>query len=477
MSDGSAMVGRIHPVILSGGSGSRLWPLSRTLYPKQFLPLHTNRSMLVDTALRVRGPHFADALIICNSEHRFIVAEQAREAGLSLDRVVLEPVGRNTAPAAAVAALMLVDGDAGALMMVLPSDHVIGDETAFHGAIATAARAAAEGGALVTFGIAPTVPEVGYGYVRRGDPWPGVEGCFRVDRFVEKPDRATAEGYLADGGYAWNSGIFLFKAARYLEELNRFRPEIVPACRTALSSGGRDLEFERLDERAFRACESDSIDYAVMERTDSAAVVPVDMGWSDVGSWSALWEIGHRDDRGNVAAGDVMLEAVRNSYIRSEGPLVAAIGIEDAVIVVTPDAVLVTSRDRSQDVKTIVEGLKDAARTEHQTHPTIYRPWGHWQTVDSGPGFRVNHIMIKPGARMSLQSHRKRAEHWVIVGGIARVTRDDQVLTMAENQSIYIPVGTRHRLENPGSEPLRVIEVQSGAHIDPDDIVRHEEVY
>ena len=477
MSNGSAILRRIHPVILSGGSGTRLWPLSRTHYPKQFLPLHTNRSMLVDTADRVRGPRFADALIVCNSDHRFMVAEQAREANLSFDRIVLEPAGRNTAPAAAVAALMLVDGDPDALMMVLPSDHVIEDVAAFHAAIETAVRAASEGGALVAFGIAPNVPETGYGYVRRGNSWPGVEGCFRVDQFVEKPDLATAEGYLADGGYAWNSGIFLFEAARYLEELRRFRPEIVTACGAALSSGGRDLEFERLDERAFQACASDSIDYAVMERTDSAAVVPVDMGWSDVGSWSALWEIGHRDDQGNFTAGDVMLEDVRNSYIRSEGPLVAAIGVEDSVVVVTPDAVMVSSRDRAQDVKTVVEGLKAAGRTEHLSHPTVYRPWGHWQTVDSGPDFRVNHIMIKPGARMSLQSHSKRAEHWVIVGGTARVTRDDQVLTLTESQSIYIPAGTRHRLENPGSEPLRVIEVQSGTHIDPDDIVRHEEVY
>ena len=476
MGEHSAAKALVHPVVLSGGSGSRLWPLSRALYPKQLLPLYSDNSMLLDTALRVQGALFGAPLIICNMEHRFIVAEQARSAGVTPQAVVLEPVGRNTAPAAAVAALMLMDEDPGAIMMILPSDHVIRDTDALHTAVTGALRCA-EDGALVTFGIKPEGPETGYGYIRRGDAWDGAPGCYHVEKFVEKPDLKTARRYVADETYAWNSGMFLFKAQRFIEELEREHPNMVAACRRAIADGSRDLDFFRLDDKAFENCESDSIDYAVMERTKSAAVVPVDMGWSDVGSWSALWQIADKDDQGNVVIGDVMVSDVTDSYVRTDDTLVAVLGLRDIIVVVTPDAVLVADKARSQDVRMVVDSLKSANRQEHHQHRIIYRPWGHYQTVDSGEGFSVNHIMIKPGQKMSLQSHRKRAEHWVIVAGQARVTRDDQVLTMSENQSIYIPIGTRHRLENPGTEPLRVIEVQSGAHIDSEDITRHDDAY
>ena len=477
MAETASAAMRIHPVILSGGTGSRLWPLSRELYPKQLLPLHTQNSMLLDTALRVHGAGFAPPMIVCNIEHRFIVAEQARDGGVGPQAVVLEPVGRNTAPAVAAAALMLTGEDPEALMLVLPSDHVIADVAAFHRAIAIAAQAAA-GGALVTFGITPEGPETGYGYIKRGEPIAGVKGCFKVASFVEKPDLETAKAYVADGLHAWNSGMFLFKAGRFIEELERFRPAILTACRQAIDKGQRDLDFFRLDAEAFTACEADSIDYAVMERTSAAVVVPADFGWSDVGSWSALWEIGEKDGDGNVALGDVMTEDTRDSYLRTEDDiLLATVGLRDAIVVVTDDAVLVADKSRAQEVKNIVTQLKSQERSEHRRHRIVYRPWGHYQTVDAGGNFRVNHLMIKPGAKMSLQSHKRRAEHWVIVGGTALVTRDDQHLTMTENQSIYIPVGTRHRLENAGQEPLRVIEVQSGAYLGEDDITRHVDAY
>ncbi len=479
MAEAASATARIHPVILSGGTGSRLWPLSRELYPKQLLPLHTLRSMLLDTALRVHGADtcFAAPLIVCNFEHRFIVAEQARDGGITPRAVVLEPVGRNTAPAVAAAALILAAEDPEALMLVLPSDHVIGDVAAFHGAVDTAAKAAAAGN-LVTFGIKPEGPETGYGYIKRGEPLAGVTGCFKVASFVEKPNLKKAKAYVADGLHAWNSGMFLFKAGRFIAELERFRPAILTACRQAIDKGQRDLDFFRLETEAFAACESDSIDYAVMERTESAVVVPADFGWSDVGSWSALWEIGLKDADGNVAMGDVMTDDTRDSYLRTEEDiLLAAVGLRDVIVVVTDDAVLVADKSRAQEVKNIVTKLKDQARSEHRRHRIVYRPWGHYQTVDAGGNFRVNHIMIKPGAKMSLQSHKRRAEHWVIVGGTALVTRDDQHLTMTENQSIYIPVGTRHRLENAGKEPLRVIEVQSGGYLGEDDITRHDDAY
>jgi mannose-1-phosphate guanylyltransferase/mannose-6-phosphate isomerase len=455
----------IHPVILSGGSGMRLWPMSRALYPKQLLPLHGDLTMVQETAKRVAGAPFAAATIICNEEHRFVVAEQLRAIDLAPAQIILEPFGRNTAPAAAVAALNLVAQSPDALMLVLPSDHVVTRPAAFIDGVRAACRAARDG-ALVTFGVTPTGPETGFGYIRRGQPWEGADGCFRVDAFIEKPSRHKAEYFIESGDYAWNSGAFLFKAARYVDELQALHPEMVDACRRAVVGGTSDLDFFRLDVEAFKACPTQSIDYAVMEKTTS-----------DVGSWEALWEIGDKDGDGNVLTGDVLVKDVRNSFVRGEGPLVAVLGVEDMIIVVTDDAVLATTRERAQDVKELAESLKKQGREEHHAHTTVYRPWGHYQNIDAGDGFLVKHIMVKPGGQLSLQMHRKRAEHWVIVAGTAKVVRGEETLIIEENQSTYIPVGMKHRLENPGEIPLRVIEVQSGDYLNEDDIVRFEDAY
>ncbi|MDP6572447.1 MAG: mannose-1-phosphate guanylyltransferase/mannose-6-phosphate isomerase [Rhodospirillales bacterium] len=468
--------GIIHPIILSGGAGTRLWPLSRAHYPKQLLPLVSGDTMLQETARRVHGPGFAAPLVICNDEHRFIVAEQLRALDVAPRLILLEPEGRNTAPAAAVAALILAADDGHALMLVLPSDHAVAKPEAFRSAAAIASAAAAED-ALVTFGIAPGRAETGYGYMRRGEAWGGVAGCFRVASFAEKPDAETAARYLASGDYEWNSGMFLFRARAYLDELERLHPAMVEACRRALADGTGDLDFFRLDADAFAECPSLSIDYAVMEHTEAAAVVPVDMGWSDVGAFSTLWEIGAKDEDGNVVSGDVLVHDVRDSYIRGDGKLVAAVGLEDAVVVITDDAVLVTTRERAQDVKVVAEALKASGREEHRVHTTVYRPWGHYRGVDAGTGFQVKRLTVNAGARLSLQRHRRRAEHWVVVSGTARVTRGDEVFDIGENQSTYIPLGVKHRLENPGTEPLHVIEVQSGDYLGEDDIERFDDAY
>ncbi len=466
----------IHPVILSGGAGVRLWPLSRSLYPKQLLPLATDLSMVQETARRVAGEAFAAPTVICNVEHRFIIAEQLREIGIRPARILIEPVGRNTAPAVAVAALVLSRADPRALMLVLPSDHIVGNGPAFLSAVATAATAA-RSGALVTFGITPDRPETGYGYIRQAGALTDIPGCFAVAEFVEKPPTELAERYLKQGGYAWNSGMFLLRADRYLAELERFEPAILAACHRAVDEGREDMDFIRLGEAAFAECPSKSIDYAVMERTSAAAVVPADLGWNDIGSWSALWEIGAKDRDGNTVIGDVIVSDVRNSYIRGDGLLVAALGVENAVIVVTDDAVLVTTRDKAHDVRAIVDELKRRKRTEPDSHTTGYRPWGHYRTVETGPEFQVKQLVVKPGAKLSLQLHAKRAEHWVVVSGTARVTRGDEVFTLRQNESTYIPPGTKHRLENPGDVPLRMIEVQSGTYLGEDDIVRFDDVY
>jgi mannose-1-phosphate guanylyltransferase/mannose-6-phosphate isomerase len=476
MADRAASKGIVQPVILSGGAGSRLWPLSRTLYPKQLLALHTERSMVQETALRVKAKGFAPPMVICNVEHRFTIAEQLRALGITPGAVVIEPVARNTAPAVAAAAVVLTRTDPGSLMLVLPSDHVISDVKAFHAAIEVAKQAALDG-AFVTFGITPDRAETGYGYIARGMAWPDAPGCYAVDQFVEKPDHITADTYLKGGRHSWNSGMFLFLASRYLEELDRFEPAMLTACRAAVADGKADLDFFRLDEKAFASAPSKSIDYAVMEKTTKAAVVPAELGWSDIGSWSALWEMGPQDDDGNRILGDVVTKDVHRSYIRSDGMLVAAVGVSDSVIVVTDDAVLVTTRDRAQDVRTIVEDLKKQNRSEPESPSTVYRPWGHFRSVDAGPEFQVKHLLVKPGQKLSLQLHNKRAEHWVVVSGTARITRGDEVLTLTANQSTYIPVGTRHRLENPGDVPLRVIEVQSGTYFGEDDIIRFDDVY
>jgi mannose-1-phosphate guanylyltransferase/mannose-6-phosphate isomerase len=466
-----------YPVILSGGSGSRLWPMSRQLLPKQFLPLVSEHTLLQDTLLRLHGIDGARApLVISNSEHRFLVAEQLRQIGASAEAQILEPVGRNTAPAVAVAALYLVGREPDARMLVLPADHLIKDVPAFHAAIATALSLAAEG-SLVTFGIAPSSPVTGYGYIQRGDPVPSHEGAFRVVRFVEKPNLETAQQYVSSGGFFWNSGMFAFRAGRFLEELQRFRPDILAAAKTAWAASTRDLDFLRLDAAAFTACPSDSIDYAVMEHTSASAMVQADIGWSDIGSWTALWEAGAKDSENNVSLGDVTLRDASGCYVRAEHRLVAALGVRDLVIVETDDAVLVADKSHSQEVKAVVETLARKARTEHVSHSRVYRPWGYYESIDAGERFQVKRIMVKSGEALSLQMHHHRAEHWVVVSGTARVTRGDELKLLSENESIYIPIGTKHRLENVGKVPLFLIEVQSGGYLGEDDIVRFEDRY
>lgn len=466
-----------YPVILSGGSGSRLWPMSRRLLPKQFLPLVSEHTLLQDTLLRLRGLDGAHApLVISNSEHRFLVAEQLREIGASAEAQILEPVGRNTAPAVAVAALCLAGREPDARMLVLPADHLIRDVPAFHAAIATALSLAAED-SLVTFGIAPSGPVTGYGYIQRGEPVPGHKGAFRVARFVEKPDLETAQRYVSSGGFFWNSGMFAFRAERFLEELQRFRPDILAAAKTAWEASTRDLDFLRLDAAAFTACPSDSIDYAVMERTSASAMVRADIGWSDVGSWTALWEAGAKDSANNVSLGDVSLRDASGCYVRAEHRLVAALGVRDLIIVETNDAILVADKSRVQEVKEVVEHLDRQVRSEHISHRRVYRPWGYYESIDAGGRFQVKRIMVKPGEALSLQMHHHRAEHWVVVSGTASVTRGDEVRLLSENESTYIPIGIKHRLENPGEVPLFLIEIQSGEYLGEDDIVRFEDRY
>lgn len=467
----------IIPVILSGGSGTRLWPLSRAQYPKQLLPLAAEQTMLQETVVRLRNiPDTGPVYCVCNEDHRFMVAEQLRQVTDTVGDIILEPVGRNTAPAAAVAALRIQEQFPEAAMLLLPADHVIQDVDAFAKAVALGSKAA-NGGALVTFGIVPDAPETGYGYIRAAVEKSGENRVFPVEEFVEKPDRETAETYVASGEYFWNSGMFLFKVSTYLEELEAHAPAMLQACRLALENAKSDLDFLRLDKEAFTACPSDSIDYAVMEKTTGASVVPLDAGWSDVGAWSALWGVKERDDCGNVAKGDVLLHDVKDSYIHASSRMVAAVGVDDHVIVETADAVLVASKDRVQDVKAIVERLKREGRDEAVTHVRVNRPWGSYETVDRCDRFLVKRIIVKPGSALSLQKHYHRAEHWVVVKGTARITVDQDVVILREDQSTYIPIGTRHRLENPGKIPLELIEVQTGSYLGEDDIERFDDKY
>ncbi|WP_150909539.1 mannose-1-phosphate guanylyltransferase/mannose-6-phosphate isomerase [Marinobacter halotolerans] len=462
-------------VILSGGSGTRLWPLSREAYPKQFLPVVSGDSLLAETIDRgLQLDEQVRVLAITNEEHRFVVAAHLQsQAAERTAGIILEPVGRNTAPAIALAALAAMEENPEELLLVMPSDHVLKNSEAFREATAEGAKAA-KAGKLVTFGIVPDAPHTGYGYIKGGHS----HGAhLDVAAFVEKPDQATAEGYIREGGYFWNSGMFLFRADRYIEELERQQPDMMTACREAWSQRKADMDFTRVGAEAFRKCPDDSIDYAVMEKTSDAVVVPLDAGWSDVGSWSALWDIQPHDENNNVCRGDVITEDVSGSYIHSEGRLIAALGVSDHVIVETDDVVLVADRSRVQDVKKLVAQVKAQGRSEHRFHKKVHRPWGTYEGIAAGGRFQVKRITVNPGASLSLQKHHHRAEHWVVVKGTATVNRGDDVLLLTEDQSTYIPLGVTHRLTNPGVIPLELIEVQTGSYLGEDDIVRFEDTY
>lgn len=471
---------KVLSVVLCGGAGSRLWPLSREQYPKQLLPLVGESSLLQDTLKRLEGCGLeqdfekAPALVVANEEYRFLVAEQVRAIRSSQVRIALEPCGRNTAPALTVAALLCREDDP--LMVVMPADHVLGDLAAFQRALRQALAHAAEG-RVVTFGVVPSAPDTGFGYIRRGAPLPG--GGFDIQSFVEKPDRVTAASYLSSGDYLWNSGIFVMRSSVWLAQLGARRPDMLAACEAAVAEGASDQDFIRLGAAAFAACPADSIDYAVMEHLAGGAgvVVPLDAAWSDVGSWGALWEIGAKDGAGNVLRGDVLALESEDCYLRSEHRLVACVGVRDVVVVETPDAVLVAHKDHLQSVKQLVSRLKQEGRPESDAHRKIFRPWGHYDSIDAGHRFQVKRIVVDPGARLSLQMHHHRAEHWIVVSGTAKVTMGEKTLLLTENQSTYIPLGVAHRLENPGRIPLEMIEVQSGSYLGEDDIVRFEDNY
>ena len=472
------------PVILSGGSGTRLWPLSREAFPKQFLNLLGEQSLLQATWSRIAPLATSAPLVVANEEHRFMVAEQLREADCTPAGILLEPVGRNTAPAIAIAAIEAMRDGGDPLLLVLPSDHVIADAEGFRAAVRQAMPAALAG-RLITFGIVPTGPETGYGYIQSGGRQSGSrqsegshsDGVLPVAQFVEKPDAGTASRYVASGDYFWNSGMFLFRASVYLAELQQHRPDMLAACREALEKAKRDEDFIRLDKTAFAASPSDSIDYAVMEKTAHASVLPISVGWNDVGSWSALWEVAEQDGNGNAHHGDVIAQGCRDTLAWGNGRLVALLGLENVVVVDTDDAVLVAHKDHVQDVKGIVAELKKRERPEPTWHRKVYRPWGSYDSIDMGERFQVKRITVKPGAALSLQMHHHRAEHWIVVSGTGRITRGDETIILSENQSTYIPLGVKHRLENPGVMPLELIEVQSGSYLGEDDIVRFEDVY
>jgi len=467
----------IIPVILCGGSGTRLWPLSRKAYPKQFIDLTgSGRSMLQETWLRLQGvPDLGAAVIMCNAENRFLVAQQMQDIGADLDAVILEPCAKNTAPAVTCAALHIAASNPDATMLVLPADHLITNEAALHESL-LAASAAAEQSHLVTFGVVPTHAETGYGYICKTKSLAGLLAS-GIEEFVEKPDLVTAQQYLAGGNYLWNSGMFMFKAARYLEEIGEQAPKILDACKLAVDHARRDLDFTCLDDASFNACPEDSIDYAVMEKASARAVVDLDAGWSDVGSWSSLWDVKQKDSAGNVSIGDVVALDTSDSYVHSEHRLIATLGIHNAVIIETADAVLVADRERVQDVKAVVSQLKSSGRDEGTTHKIVYRPWGSYETICLSERFQVKKIIVTPGHKLSLQKHHHRAEHWIVVAGTAQVTCEDKVFTLSEDQSTYIPLGHKHRLENKGKIPLELIEVQTGSYLGEDDIVRYDDVY
>jgi mannose-1-phosphate guanylyltransferase/mannose-6-phosphate isomerase len=462
------------PVLLSGGVGSRLWPVSRETHPKQFLPLSGEVSMLQETLQRTSGLSAAAPVVVCNEEHRFMVAEQLRQLDIEAGALILEPTGRNTAPAVALAAVQAVAADPESVLLVLPADHLIRDVDAFIAAVDKALPLAQEG-KLMTFGVVPTAPETGYGYIKCGASL--ADDLYQLDRFVEKPDADTARDYLASGGYLWNSGMFLLRAQSYLDELGKHAPDMLSCCQKAMASATVDMVFVRPDAEIFKQCPSDSIDYAVMEKTDVGGVVSLDCGWSDVGAWSALWEVAERDPQGNVCRGDVIVDNCRDSYFRSDSRLVAATGVDNLVVIETADAILVADREKVQEVKRIVNTLKAQQRTEATLHRRVYRPWGSYESLVTSDRFQVKRIVVNPGQRLSLQMHHHRAEHWIVVKGTAEVTCEDKVFMLREDESTYIPLGHKHRLANPGHISLELIEVQSGAYLGEDDIVRFEDVY
>lgn len=469
---------KIHPVILAGGTGSRLWPLSRSLNPKQFLPLvDADRTMLQMTLERLEGTPCNSTLVICNEEHRFLAAEQLRNSSKRKASILLEPFGRDTAPAIALAAFQALakygDGQ-DVLLLVLAADHWIRDTDAFTTAVATASEIAATG-KLVTFGIVPTHPETGFGYIAQGNSLGN--GGYEVAEFVEKPNLVLATQYIEGGEHLWNSGMFMFGAQVFLDELKAFRPEIYKACELAIANTTQDLDFTRIDANSFSDCPAESIDFAVMEHTKNAAVVPLDAGWSDIGSWSAIWDISDKDENGNIAKGDALLSETNNSFVQAEHRLVTTLGIKDMIVIETKDAVLVAHKDKVQDVKNIVNELKNSGRHEHLNHREVYRPWGSYDSIDMGDRYQVKRITVSPGAKLSVQMHHHRAEHWVVVSGTAKVTNGEDTILVTENQSTYIPLGQIHSLENPGKVPLELIEVQSGSYLGEDDIVRFEDRY
>ena len=462
------------PVVLAGGSGSRLWPKSRAALPKQFLALTSEQTMLQETLQRLDGSSAANPIVICNDAHRFLVAEQLRQMGGDHGGIILEPVGRNPAPAIALAALHAMQTDDDPVLLVLAADHLIKDSAGFQAAVSKANELAMDGN-LVTFGIVPDQAHTGYGYIKGGE---AIGVGMKVDEFVEKPDLATAQQYVDSGNYFWNSGMFMFKASVYLAELKKHAPEMYSICEQAIASESKDLDFIRIDPEIFATCPDDSIDYAVMEKTALAAMVPLDAGWSDVGSWSSLWETAdNKDENGNVIVGDAILEGVNNSYINAEERLIAVVGLDDVVVVETKDAVMVANKNKVQDIKNVVNKLKAEQRPEFQFHREVFRPWGSYDSIDNGKRFQVKRITVKPGEKLSVQMHHHRAEHWIVVSGTANVTIGEKTQLVTENESVYIPIGDVHALENPGKIPLELIEVQSGAYLGEDDIVRFSDRY